>query len=240
MGTPDGTGARTFTQLETICANLNLGGYGDWRVPAVREAENFLAYGSTNLYTDPFTITSGGARVWTQTSFPGFPNTKWILFASSRVNNNLNEPQAPTTNLCVRGASWLSFDYEFTLQDKGTDSTADDTVVESRTGLIWDRRPTTRENWQQSLARCEGSNHDGKTDWRLPSLNELLTLVDYGSAASVRTDPVFGNVVADAYWTNTTTNLGSNREAFIVLFSNATYDFTNKTNNQRSICVRNE
>ena len=238
VGAADGTGARTFTQLEAICANLDLGGYDDWRIPAAREAENFFAYGSENLYPDPFTIPNNITRAWTRTFPPGFPNNKWVLFNISQLSASLTNPRAPVTNLCVRGTSRLSFDYEFTLQDKGTDSTADDTVVESNTGLIWDRRPTTERTWQQSLARCEGSNHDGKTDWRLPSLNELLTLVDYGSVASVRTDPVFGNVVGTLYWTSTT--FGASSQVFGVLFSNATYTFNDKTLNFPSICVRNE
>ena len=115
----------------------------------------------------------------------------WLNKMKSIVSNNLTDAGTPTSNMCVRGVSRLPFDYAFTARGTGTGDTTDDTVVENRTGLVWDRRETTTRNWQSSLAYCRDSTHDSTTDWRLPSLNELLTLVDYDDTADARIDPAF-------------------------------------------------
>ena len=45
-------------------------------------------------------------------------------------------------------------------------------------------------NWQQALDFAEGLVFAGHDDWRLPTVEELLTIVDY-SRASLALDPVF-------------------------------------------------
>jgi hypothetical protein len=58
------------------------------------------------------------------------------------------------------------------------------TVTDLNTGLIWQKG--TRENnfigiWAEALDYCQTLLLGGKSDWRLPTRMELLTLTDYGS-----------------------------------------------------------
>ena len=228
--------------MTTECDALDLGGYDDWRVPAAREAENLIAYGSNSALPGVFTggVFARDYFVWTRTPSPGIADSTLMINEEViRSSDNLIAAGRRSLNLCVRGASWLSFDYEFTLQDKGTDSTADDTVVESRTGLIWDRRETTTRTWQDALAYCENLNHDGKTDWRLPSLNELLTLVDYEKASLPRVNPAFDGALASPYWTSATLGRDASR-AFMLHFGTTRYEFARKTNSFNIRCARND
>ena len=69
---------------------------------------------------------------------------------------------------------------------------------------------------------CEGLSLDGKTDWRLPSLKELGSLVD-----DIRTnpamDPAFTDAPAEKFWTSTANaNLGAS--VYGILFTEGESD----------------
>ena len=55
----------------------------------------------------------------------------------------------------------------------------DGTVTDSSTGLIWQRQSdNTRRSWTEALAYCEAFELAGKSDWRLPDIRELFSIVE--------------------------------------------------------------
>ncbi|PIE66580.1 MAG: hypothetical protein CSA26_00220 [Desulfobacterales bacterium] len=88
----------------------------------------------------------------------------------------------------------------------------DGTVTDMATGLMWEQASADPNNdgspdtmtWQDALAWCENLDLAGYTDWRLPNIHELHSIVDYA-----RTDPaidttVFPNTRAASYLSATT------------------------------------
>ena len=57
-----------------------------------------------------------------------------------------------------------------------------DVIQDDRTGLSWEASPSQMSMQREDLrAYCESLyNHNGELAWRLPSFQELMTLVDYG------------------------------------------------------------
>jgi len=88
---------------------------------------------------------------------------------------------------------------------------SDGTVVDACTGLMWQRETadidgnglaelSDRVTWQGALNYCENLKLAGHSDWRLPNVRELQSIVDYG-----RFNPsinfVFG-AMPDGYWSS--------------------------------------
>jgi hypothetical protein len=78
-----------------------------------------------------------------------------------------------------------------------------DTVHDSRTGLIWTRStlPGGRRNWADAQTAAGACALGGFSDWRLPTIRELLSIVDY-ERASPAIDQVF-ECEDSWYWTGT-------------------------------------
>lgn len=88
----------------------------------------------------------------------------------------------------------------------------DGTVTDTDTCLQWQKESMDTKNgvgpdtynWQEALAVSEGLNLAGYSDWRLPDINELVSLIDR-NYISPAVDPVFAaTTVAHFYWSSTT------------------------------------
>jgi hypothetical protein len=62
-------------------------------------------------------------------------------------------------------------------------NSATDIVTDNLTGLVWTRDanlPNSTKTWDQSLYYADNLNLCGYSDWRLPNVRELPSLIDYG------------------------------------------------------------
>ena len=55
-------------------------------------------------------------------------------------------------------------------------------VLDNLTGLMWTRNANLggSRTWTNSITYCEALTNGGYEDWRLPSVRELQSLMDYG------------------------------------------------------------
>ena len=115
-------------------------------------------------------------------------------------------------------------------------------VADSATGLAWqddysdNGGDIKRATWQDALVYCEELSLGGKSDWRLPNIIELYSIVDrskYNPTISL----VFQNITSNPYWSSTTSASGSSN-AWIVNFYNGNNNRHDKTNEYYVRCVR--
>ncbi len=127
---------------------------------------------------------------------------------------------------------------------------SDGTVTDNLTGLIWMKNANAfgAQNWNNALnisnnlADGQGglTDHSIAGDWRLPNINELISLIHYGyySPALPNTagtahweegDP-FTNAQSWNYWTSTTRMNGGGGSAWCVAFTNGYSLNSTKTN----------
>lgn len=97
---------------------------------------------------------------------------------------------------------------------------ADGCVSDAGTGLTWSREnvPGGRMNWAKAKEACAALRLGGFSDWRLPTIQELLTLVDYDRhEPAIDTD--FFSCEANWYWTSTPAHSSPGDYAWVVNFS---------------------
>ena len=127
----------------------------------------------------------------------------------------------------------------------------DSVVIDNLTELMWQKVPANEVDngdWSSAIDHCNeltlfANNCIGclgwyATDWRLPNINELLSLVDRSSfnPALPALDP-FINVKSVGYWTSTAYPAGPD-DFWVVDFTNGSVAFYDDTVPQRVWCVR--
>ena len=116
---------------------------------------------------------------------------------------------------------------------------AGDMVFHKKTGLFWqDNRLSMSEKitYKESKELCEEMKIGGYEDWRIPTLKELLTIVDYKNY-----DPAilngFSSIESSTYWSSTPYQ-GRDNEVWGVSFKSGATDSNSKTYDRFIRCVR--
>ena len=81
-----------------------------------------------------------------------------------------------------------------------------DMVTDTTTGLQWQdntEASTVTKNWTEAIDYCENLTLGGYSDWRLPNINELKSIVDRSKSNPAIVD-AFINVSSNYYWSSTT------------------------------------
>jgi hypothetical protein len=112
----------------------------------------------------------------------------------------------------------------------------DGTVSDTATGLVWQRADDGQaKTWQNALSTCEGLELAGQTDWRLPDIRELQSIVD-----DKRSFPAIDSAFSsreERYWSGTT-DTSSPGEAWYVHFVTGYAENTSKLDAYQVRCVR--
>jgi len=112
-----------------------------------------------------------------------------------------------------------------------------DIVKDSVTKLEWqDDNITDTMEWQEAIEYCESLELGGYSDWRLPNINELKTIMDR-SRYNPAIVSAFEHTSSGIYWSSTT-NENRHEEAWYVLFEGGGVDNGYKFNDLYVRCVR--
>jgi len=88
----------------------------------------------------------------------------------------------------------------------------DGTISDAATGLMWVKDPIAAPgapfnaamNWANAITNCEALNFAGHTDWRLPNIKELMSIVDYENFNPAIDGTFFPNTHPTFYYSSTT------------------------------------
>jgi len=108
-----------------------------------------------------------------------------------------------------------------------------DTVYDTKTRLTWQRRVDERDfTWEGAKAYCRGRGGE----WRLPSKEELLSIVVHGHGGPTIDRKAFPNTPVEVFWTSTPRVSG--RSAWYVYFDAGSSDYDDTSDTSRVRCVR--
>lgn len=210
----DDNTVKTWAAAGTYCDGLTLGGQSDWRLPGVMELIRIMDHGKKAWFTGEHDNTinikyfpsTKKDYYWTSTTLSG-PAATVFLDNAWRVNFSVGATDFTHKSIayyvmCVRGNSPSP---NFTDNEDGT-------VTDNETGLMWQQvdDKTTSRIWQHALDYCNGLTLAGYSDWRMPNVKELQSIVDYTTGnpsqntAYFPPDTSYTRLPTVDYWTSTT------------------------------------
>ena len=111
-------------------------------------------------------------------------------------------------------------------------------VLDRATGLTWQAGDDgVARNWEEALAWCSELALDDHTDWRLPDIKELRSIVDTTRQSPALDPQAFPDARSQGYWTSST-RASSPNFAWYVIFARGQVYTNIKTETAYVRCVR--
>ena len=109
------------------------------------------------------------------------------------------------------------------------------TITDNTTGLIW-QKATVPGNWTSASSYCSSLNLSGYSDWRLPTVCELTTLVNTTYTPTIN-PTYFPNTATACYWSSTADVYGPEYAWYVNFYGGFDGD-SNKSNDYYFRAVR--
>ncbi len=220
----------------------NLGGKSDWRVPTIKEAYSLIIFSGTDASNRDMTKVPEGAIPFINTDYFTFEygsnGTRVIDTQLLSTTFNISSPERQKNIFGVNIADGRIKCYPMNTRDGGKSYTVrlvrgeaygenkfvdnkDKTISDKATGLMWQKEDSGKGmNWEEALKYAEKMNEQnylGYSDWRVPNIKELQSIVDYSRSPEVTSspaiDPIFkttkikneaGEADYPYFWSSTT------------------------------------
>jgi len=180
----------TFDQASAIGGTLTFAGHSDWRTPNIRELTSIVDFSKREPAVDTSAFPYFSTHVvWSSTPDSDEPSKGWFLSFTLGTTDSYQRSSLLGVRM-VRGGQSLGL-LNPARPDSDYQDHNDGTVTHKPTGLMW-KRCLEGQEWSSNLG-CTGNVRKvyfetaknmngifaGKSDWRLPEISELITLVDY-------------------------------------------------------------
>ncbi len=229
----------TYDEAIAGASSFNLGGFTDWRLPSIKELYSLILFSGVDpsgydgsstsglvpfINTDYFDFAYGDTDAGERIIDAQYATTSMYVdgellfgvnFADGRIKGyGLQMPFGPGDKtffvIYVRGNTNYGIN-QFQDHNNGT-------ITDNATGLMWMQDDSGEGmNWEEALNYAESFEFSGYSDWRLPDVKELQSIVDYtrspGTTNSAAIDPLFncteitneaGETDYASYWSSTT------------------------------------
>ena len=221
-GTIDVDDKLSFNDALSGASTFDLGGYSDWRLPNIKEAYSLILFSgrdvsgyngsSTNelipfIDTEYFEFgygdTDAGERIidsqfatstkYVSTTMNGDETMFGTNLADGRIKGyGLTSPSGGGDKLFY--VMYVRGNKNYGIND--FIENGDGTITDNATGLMWMQNDNGEGlNWEDALNYAENLNYAGYSDWRLPNIKELQSIIDYilspETSSSAAIDPVF-------------------------------------------------
>ena len=219
-------GESTWENAVTNAATVTAGGYTDWRLPTPLEAMSILNHDNNPALNSTYFLNNAS----------GTPGYWWTsdLFGSSTINvwcTNSGGGLGPKPKSeTISAGGTLRYHARYVRAAKANNghnyvNNSNGTITDTDTNLMWAQAPSAAKSWNDALLYAEGLTLGGSSDWRLPNVKELQSLVDITRASATATTTLpcinrtlFPTATATAYWSSTSVKASTPSEAWLVEF----------------------
>lgn len=191
-----GPGPYNWESADAYCRDLVLNAEGDWRLPTRMELASLFDFENQWFPRSVTGVDSWDLERWTSTVWQHPSDMAWYAWTVGQLGVNRKSQTEQRAVTCVRGDSGPS--------TPALTNNGDGTVTDANTGLVWDVAGSP-EGGSSAWSYCAGLDLGGFPigSWRMPTILEMLTIVDETFASSYAIDQqVFptGHLV---FWSST-------------------------------------
>jgi hypothetical protein len=191
----------------SYCDGLNTAEYAgrtDWRLPTRRELMGIWDMKSWLPVSDEIFAPQFGTELpqnaiyWTMTAVAGAVDRHWGGSGNwawlAPVDDDDMEFDSHHAR-CVAG--------DPTPTDVYTTTDGGQTVTHDNTSLVWTSTVVGAMDWGEALNYCEGLDHAGESDWRLPTIKELYSFLDESRDLGTGLLPAAIDAASGVLWSST-------------------------------------
>jgi hypothetical protein len=234
----------SYTEAIAAADTFSLAGYSDWRLPNIKEQYSLIIFsgldpsgyeGTSTENLVPFIDDIFGfdygdqeaderiidaqfatTTLYVSTTMNGDETVFGVNFADGRIKGYGTGALPGQTVDKQFYVYFVRENTEYGIND--FEDNQDGTITDHATGLIWTKNDNGEGlNWEDALSYAENYEFAGYSDWRLPNVKELQSIVDYtrspATTSSAAINPMFNcSTITDEgdesnypfYWSSTT------------------------------------
>ncbi len=169
----------TFANTSTGTITTQLWNFGDSATSA--DLHPIHTYTNIGSYTVSLTVFgAGGSNTLTRTGYitvaqpPAADAYVVVDTGQTQCYGNTGEMTCPAPGQPFYGQDSQFSGYQPAYQDNG-----DGTITDLNTGLRWVQARGSKVSWDAALAGAATCNVGGYSDWRMPTIKELYSLIDF-------------------------------------------------------------
>ena len=164
-----------------------------------------------------------------------------VGYAGIAITGNLEPTSAPGSTMRTLEELQPAWSKKITDASKRFETVLDGAaVLDKETGLVWEASPdATRRTWSEAVNYAYQKEVGGRKGWRLPTIEELASLVDTSVSGSPQlpSGHPFTNVQSDGCWSSTA-DVGDASYAWGVGFDGGDVYNLDKSGSNYVWCVR--
>lgn len=203
---------RRFADAQSYCETLTIEEIDSWRLPTYNELLTLVDYGRDHPAIDPIFSHTNDEFYWVETKYSGGESLyRWVVSFERGVVDYAHGayPSHFTTEHNVRCVSDEFTKKRVTQRNFSKDG---DVVTDHNNRLLWEDSLTskiTNYHYSEIDAHCENLTLGEFTGWRVPTVKELISLVNIEEHDPAIDDTFVSTAYDKGYWTSVAQSNGT-------------------------------